>query len=150
MVVGSPHTGRYLLCRIVSLLHGPPIKCVVIDPSGSGIHLELTHYSILPPSLPKPSPQDVSYALPIGTFLLIKEPLISRVKDSMPTVRVDSPTDILILEEQDERIPEVWHGIEKDGIITELGVKKWLLPLVPLRSLEEWVEAGGEVCACRT
>jgi hypothetical protein len=81
------------------------LHSLVDDPSGDCITVGIYHF-VANPSLFGPS---LDSQLPIGTKIAIREPYvkISGGGGGQPFVRVDSPTDIVILEDNDRRCESV-------------------------------------------
>lgn len=81
--------------------------------ASSGAILELHHHPILPVSLGKPTREDYDDAFELQTILAIKEPRLT-LNSTLMTVKVDSLTDVVVLEAGDESLDSsTWMG--KDG-----------------------------------
>ena len=138
MLVPFRHEGRYFLCRVLC----PPTKRVAIEvglisPCGRVIQGCFYNYPIKPLSLPPPTLADLDCFFSEGTFLAIKEPWVKMScgdGDSVPILRVDSPTDIVFIQ-SDNKILEnvVWKG------------PVWGTTAEPRRTVEDWKQLGNKV-----
>lgn len=101
--------GRYIICMVASSLN-LYVGCTFIGvlPSGSAIPITIAHFTS---NLHLSSSQLDSH-LPVGTVIAIREPFISlnhfarggpcQAGKSVPGVRVDTPTDVHILDRVNE------------------------------------------------
>ena len=96
------------------------LHSLVDDPSGDCIPVG-ANYFVANPSLSGPS---LDSQLPIGTKIAIREPYVKvgSVGAGQPFVRVDSPTDIVVFEDDDPRCKVVtWRY---DGNLRRIQVNK--------------------------
>ncbi|UZJ51802.1 hypothetical protein CBS101457_001122 [Exobasidium rhododendri] len=101
------YQGRYLLCKVVTpLLLYAGVTFIGEDPSGNAVPISVSHFT----SNFNLSTEQVSQLLPLGTILAIREPFVSvhhQAKAGPSSskgdqgVQVDSPTDIIVLKEED-------------------------------------------------
>lgn len=110
--------GRYILCKVASSLN-LYVGCTFIGvlPSGNAIPISIAHFT----SNLHLSGQQLDACLPIGTVLAIREPFVSlnhfakggpcQGGKSVPGVRVDTPTDVHILDRLDEADAKLLDGI---------------------------------------
>jgi len=90
------HEGRYLLCRTIEeayRMNG--IISLVEDETGRIAMLTLYNFS-------KALSDSAEECLPLNTILLIKEPYFKGISNGGATVRCDSPSDIIIINYNDE------------------------------------------------
>lgn len=94
------------------MLNSRTTDSIVDDPSGAAIPVSITHFT----SDINQSQSSVSKLLPLGTVLVIREPFVSLDHASRAGpctgkaamgIRVDSPTDIVIVEEEDRLLEGV-------------------------------------------
>ncbi|KAK6352284.1 hypothetical protein TWF730_009114 [Orbilia blumenaviensis] len=52
---------------------------------------------------------DLGEFLPVGQILCVKEPLFKISTTAIQSLRVDHPSDLALMEEDDEEVPEVWR-----------------------------------------
>lgn len=121
MYVNKHHIGKYLLCRtIVEPFYMTAMSLLVEDEDGKIENLSIYNYSTsydIPPS-------DL---LPLNTVMIIKEPYLKIMihDNNNYFIRVESPTDIVILDD--------------DGH----SVQKWKIQL-PKRTYSELNERGNK------
>ncbi|CDS82309.1 uncharacterized protein SPSC_03128 [Sporisorium scitamineum] len=101
--------GRYILCKVASSLN-LYVGCTFIGvlPSGNAIPISIAHFT----SNLHLNGSQLDAFLPIGTILAIREPFVSanhfakggpcQGGKSVPGVRVDTPTDVHILDRLDK------------------------------------------------
>lgn len=139
----------------------PFVACGVtaVSPLGAGILLSIYNYDPLPKSLGFPDCADWDAALPVGSILAIKEPLvrptaqwvasapksetslkpcISARSDHDVHIRIDSPTDIEILKQNAPELQDVkWKDPMKGGY--------WSPDPVPGQVAATWKSEGNDV-----
>jgi tetratricopeptide (TPR) repeat protein len=97
MMVPKVHLGRYLLCRTVTAPACLVAISVVIQDENDDVE-DLSLYNMT--SNLKPNLNEI---LPIGTILLIKEPYMKYGSvGNQATLRCDSPSDVIFLDESSE------------------------------------------------
>ncbi|SPO39529.1 uncharacterized protein PSFLO_05010 [Pseudozyma flocculosa] len=118
--------GRYLLCRVASRLN-LYVSCTFIAtlPSGHAIPVSISHFT---PNLHL-SGADLDAHLPIGTVLAIREPYISQNHfgkggpalggKNVPGVRVDTPSDVLIVDGLGQHDEHLLQGVEWQALQVE-------------------------------
>lgn len=99
MTLPNIHTGRYLLCRTISEPYIHIATSVLIEDVNEDVEeLALYNFQI---DLEEASPSWLS----VGTILLIKEPYLKYESDGKNVlIRVDSPSDVVFIEEDDEEM----------------------------------------------
>ncbi|CBQ72095.1 conserved hypothetical protein [Sporisorium reilianum SRZ2] len=110
--------GRYMLVKVASSLN-LYVGCTFIGvlPSGNAVPVSIAHFT----SNLHLSGSQLDTLLPVGTILAIREPFISlnhfakggpcQGGKSVPGVRVDTPTDVHILDRLDEADAKLLDGI---------------------------------------
>ena len=144
MKIRQVHPGRYLLCRVVA--QPTPtisIDLLVLDPAGTAIQLFLYNLPFLPLSLGPPTVQDVDTTFPVGTILAIREPWCKMPLggSSTPMLRVDSPSDVVFVQEGDK----LFEGVKWKEVYTGF----WKVPTMRRQSLEDWKVLGNKVSSLR-
>uniref|UniRef100_A0A914PUK9 Uncharacterized protein n=1 Tax=Panagrolaimus davidi TaxID=227884 RepID=A0A914PUK9_9BILA len=106
MKVPMVHSGRYLVCRVIGapcLMVG--VNTLVEDLNGDVEQLALYNFRY--------NINDLEW-ISFGTILVIKEPWLRYGSQSKtPSMRVDSPTDVIFVDPADEKLLE------------KIGAKKW-------------------------
>lgn len=94
MMVNKIHYGRYLLCRVcIKFYSSSAIATLVEDENGDVEDLSIYYYR-------RTFDEDPNEKLPVGTVLMIKEPFLKIAISSQGFfIRVDSPSDIVIVHE---------------------------------------------------
>lgn len=107
--IDSPIVGKYFLCRCIMPPHKmKSIMTVVDDPSGiKGVRIALYNFTNATTNLER--------VLPVGSILAIKNPWFKNTMDGGLTVRSDSPTDVVMLDE--EQMSQIFPGIVWEGMI---------------------------------
>ncbi|PRP86768.1 hypothetical protein PROFUN_02917 [Planoprotostelium fungivorum] len=96
------------LKRSESRRHTVGMTAAVLDPQGDAIMLSIYNYPILPASLGRPKLSDIDEVFPLNTIMMIKEPFCRYgMMGQTATVRVDSPTDIILLQCDDDSIRQI-------------------------------------------
>ncbi|KAN0062810.1 hypothetical protein ACQY0O_004630 [Thecaphora frezii] len=110
--------GRYVLCQVASKLN-LYVSCSFIAslPSGQAIPVSISHFT---PNLHLAG-TDLDAHLPVGTVLAIREPFISQNHfgkggpalggKSVPGIRVDTPSDVHIVDGLDPNDAQLLDGI---------------------------------------
>ena len=138
MQVRLIHSGKYLLCRTLSLpLATVGTSIIVASPCGNAVMVSLYNFAIQPIAMGLPSMAQLDEAFPIGTILAIKEPFIKMSATSQtPLLRVDSPTDFQFVNADYPLLRNVsWR--EHRG-----SRETWMVPHVPERSIDQWKAFG--------
>ncbi|KDN44243.1 hypothetical protein K437DRAFT_139704 [Tilletiaria anomala UBC 951] len=128
------HVGSFLLCRVVSCLN-LYVGCtfIVEDSAGDAVPVSVSHFT----SNLKLSIAELSSLLPIGTALAIREPYLSlnhasragpASSKSVIGIRVDTPTDIKVLHDDDALLSDVtWkESLTLPAASPSLKHLKWL------------------------
>lgn len=146
MALRRSYSGRYLLVRVLGApALTPPLALTIVlavaSPSGQATLLHLHNYPILPPSLSRPTEDDIDATFPVGSLLAIKEP---RVATDLLTgeigVKVDSPGDVVLLGRGRQ------HDIVKDVQWTlNTGSGEWNVPGEDEQTLDQWKSRGNKV-----
>ncbi|CZT13036.1 related to TPR domain protein [Rhynchosporium graminicola] len=121
LALETHHRGFYLILRFFV----PPIRVMSIislveDEAGNALTFSLYQQEC----------KDLKTAgdiLKKGSVILLKEPYFKCVGDGGYGIRVDHPTDIIWLANDDPRIPSAWKMCEKDN----------------MKSVEEWKQEGN-------
>ncbi|KAG9046748.1 hypothetical protein FS837_003769, partial [Tulasnella sp. UAMH 9824] len=102
MHIRKTHTGKYLLCRIMTYPYRVySVHILVEDVDGDACPMELYNY----PGTIGASSQLVDALFPVGSILAIREPTLkSAAHGGKPLLRVDSPSDVIWLEPDDEML----------------------------------------------
>ncbi|KAJ6258634.1 hypothetical protein Dda_6682 [Drechslerella dactyloides] len=101
MVVGDHHVGWYVPVKTVTDARRlAVVSTIVVDELGTCTELQIFNF---------PRNVDLMEVLPMGAVILLKEPLYTMSMMVIPGFRVDHPTDIVVLEDDDEYVPEVWR-----------------------------------------
>jgi hypothetical protein len=105
MQVRKRHTGQYLLCRVSTLPYTTvAIQIIVTSPCGNSLLCSIYNYPTTPASLPPPTITDLDAMFSLGLTLAIKEPWVKMSLgegDKAAMLRVDSPTDIVVIDNKD-------------------------------------------------
>lgn len=103
MLLETHHRGRVAFLRVLT----PPslitaLMVIVQDERGTAVLLQLYHQ-------PKQQVVPASEILWEGRVCAVKEPFFKCATDGTYSVRVDHVSDIVWLEESDERVPQKWR-----------------------------------------
>lgn len=104
MALENHHRGSQVLIRVLT----PPdrvtaIMAIVEDQEGTAVLLQLYNQ-------PQESLVGKDQILHVGHICIIKEPYFKVTSDGSYSLRVDHVSDILLLDNDDERIPVVWRS----------------------------------------
>jgi hypothetical protein len=105
LALETHHSGRYLIVRTIAKpKHVDGVIMVVEDEEGDAAVLDV--YNQLAPRLPRT--EEAKNMPPMGVYV-VKEPFyhISRRGDYV--IRVDHPSDVVWLPDNDHRVPSVWR-----------------------------------------
>ncbi|TCD69090.1 hypothetical protein EIP91_008732 [Steccherinum ochraceum] len=132
MMMRKRHTGKYLLCRIISKTTIPlSVDFAIEDPEGNTSHVTLSHY----PFTLDASVTETDEIFPIGTILAIREPYYKlAVIADLPIVRVDAPTDLVFVDVQSPLRNVAWST----GSIASTSTTRSLV------TADSWKARGNE------
>jgi hypothetical protein len=127
LMLETHHRGRYMLLRVAA----PPVRMsavitVVEDEVGGAATFSL--YQQLPENV-----RPAADVLKKGDVLLLKEPYFKTTGGGGYGIRVDHPTDLLFLSEDDPRVPSEWRLESED-------VK---------RTADEWKQEGNALMGAK-
>jgi len=96
--------GKYLLCRVASRPYKQvAIQIIIVSPCGNCLLCSVYNYPVTP-SIFHPTLDDLDALFPLGTTIAIKEPWVKMSMgdgNKAEMLRVDSPTDIVFIDEPD-------------------------------------------------
>ncbi|WFC97778.1 hypothetical protein MYAM1_000497 [Malassezia yamatoensis] len=121
--------GRYLVVRVVSRL-SVYASCSFVGeilPSGAPIPISIAYFT---PNLNLYG-EELDAMLPVGTYLLIREPYISThylgfggpitgAKDTIG-IRIDTPSDVIVLDDNDALLADLCTGESRDDSLSTLA-----------------------------
>jgi tetratricopeptide (TPR) repeat protein len=128
MLVNKLHTGKYLLCRTISKPILTTEMCVLVEDMGG--HCE--EVSITSAGFDLSTKPEV--LLPVHSILIIKEPFLKGI-NFLSDIKVDSPSDFLVLSDLDRATAEFK--------LLEHVPKKWLNAIHPPETFEELHKLGN-------
>ncbi len=138
MQVHKQHTGKYLLCKVATLPYiSVGIHIVVVSPCGFSLLCAIYNYPTTPASLPLVGLADLDAIFRSGTILALKEPWVKMTMgqgDKTEMLRVDSPTDVVIIDNMDPILKGVVWRLPQTPSLKET---KW--------SAVEWKTIGNKV-----
>ena len=114
----TANRGYYVKLRTVSttFLHYS-ITCVVEDEEQNFTTLYLDHYY---------DTEDANGILPKESVILIKEPFYTCTYEGRSCIRVDHPSDLVVLLEGDQRIPRKWRQhVKPVSGYNSIGFQAW-------------------------
>lgn len=139
MSLGKVHRGFYWLCRVLRVTGTHTLQCITMDPSGNAIRLDLHNYPVAPLGL-IPHDDDYQFLIPQGTMLAIKEPWVRRRQGHPPIIKVDSPTDVVFIDEDDPiSSSQEWTKIGPTGVIEGVEHRYMAFPPFKPSPLEIWL-----------
>ncbi|PWN49504.1 hypothetical protein IE53DRAFT_380495 [Violaceomyces palustris] len=145
--------GKFLLCQVASRLNlYASCTFIAVLPSGVGLPVSISHFT----SNLRLQGHDLDSHLPIGTVLAIKEPFISLNHFSkggpatggktIHGVRVDTPSDVVILDPLDEEDKKVIRSVEwKEKVEASEGDDGVKLALEDVPSESVWRDSPAKV-----
>ncbi|KAF5369362.1 hypothetical protein D9758_002497 [Tetrapyrgos nigripes] len=121
MFLHKVHKGQYLLCRIVApFVRLLASQTVVEDPSGAVVDLSIYNF---PATGPGTLHKKIDSLFPVGTIMAIREPMFKLgTQGGNPFIRVDSISDIVILDEHDSICSNVNWGFPLNSPLPSTSV----------------------------
>lgn len=110
------HRGRVLIVKtFVEPIRISSIHNAVEDVQGAADHLSVCNI---------PSASPIDKVLPKGAIVAVKEPYLKATADGGVMVRVDHPSDFVLLEPHDSLVPLQWRmGSKADKTVSQLKVE---------------------------
>lgn len=127
MQIDNVHTGRFLLCRVIEKCYKlTALSTIVEDPEGDVERISL--YNWIPQSAASSgliSVDQASRYLTVGTILIVKNPFYKTAADSLPMIRSDDPSEIIMVNHDSELLKDIkWTTDQIQELPVELEEQK--------------------------